>query len=120
MIADAMTGHDYVTVIIAGKAYTVTPPTIRRISGAASHLSCIGDEKTFGEVIRSMSNLNESAKALSWLIEGNESLWERLADGTLDEIATALEECLSLISVEGFTKLSVSAKSVAELTAKPR
>lgn len=120
MVAEAITGRDFATVVVAGKAYTVTPPTVRKLAGAASHLSCMGDEKTFGDVIRSMSSLNESAKALSWFIEGNESLWERLADGTLDEVATALEKCMSLVSVEGFTKLSVLARSVAELTAKPK
>lgn len=120
MIAGAMSGKDYATVLVAGKAYTIMPPTIRKIAGAASHLSCMGDEKTFGDVIRSMSDLNEAAKALSWFIEGNESLWERLSDGTLEEVASALEKCLSLVSVEGFTKLSASAKSVAWLTAKPK
>lgn len=120
MVSEAITGRDFATVVVAGKAYTVTPPTVRKLAGAVSHLSCMGDEKTFGDVIRSMSSLNESAKALSWFIEGNESLWERLADGTLDEVATALEKCMSLVSVEGFTKLSILARSVAELTAKPK
>lgn len=120
MVSEAITGRDFATVVVAGKAYTVTPPTVRKLAGAASHLSCMGDEKTFGDVIRSMSSLNESAKALSWFIQGDESLAEELSGGTLDEVVQALESCYSLVSTEGFTKLSVLAKNVAELTAKPK
>ena len=120
MVAEAITGRDFATVVVAGKAYTVMPPTVRKLAGAASHLSCMGYEKTFGDVIRSMSDMGESAKALSWFIQGNESLWEKLSEGTLDEVVNALELCFSLVSVEGFTRLSILAKSVAELTARPK
>ena len=120
MIADALTGRDFITVVVAGKAYTVTPPTIRRIAGATAHLSCMGNEKTFADVIRSMSRLDEAAKALSWFIEGDESIWEELAHGTLEEVAAALEECFSLVSVKGFTRLSDSARNGANLTAKSK
>lgn len=118
MIADALTGRDFTTVVVAGKAYTVKAPTIRRIAGAAAHLSCMGDEKTFADVIQSMSQLNEVAKALSWFIEGDESIWEELAHGTLDEVTVALSECFSLVSVKGFTKLLDLTRNVANLTAK--
>lgn len=120
MISEAMTGRDFVTVVVAEKAYTVTPPTIRRIAGAAGHLSCMGDEKTFADIIRSMSDMGESAKALSWFIQGNESLWEKLSDGSMEEIAEALEKCLSLISVKDFTRLSALTRNVAMLAAKPK
>lgn len=120
LVSEAMSGMDFVTVVVAGKAYTIYPPTIRRIAGSARYLSCIGDEKTFADVIKSLSEMNGAAKALSWFIQGDESLAEELSGGTLDEVVQALESCYSLVSTEGFTKLSVLAKNVAELTAKPK
>lgn len=120
LVSEALLGSDFVTVVVAGKAYTVHPPTIKRIAGAAGHLSCMGNESTFADVVKSLSNLNESAKALSWFIQGDESLSEELSNGTLDEMTQALESCFSFVSVDDFTKLSVLAKNVAELTAKPK
>lgn len=120
LVSEALLGRDFVTVVVDGKAYTVHPPTIKRISGAASHLSCMGDEKTFADIVKSLSNLDEATKSLSWFIKGDESLNEELSNGTFDEVVQALELCFSMVSVECFTKLSVLAKNVAELTAKPK
>ena len=39
VISEAILGRDFRTVVIAGKAYTVHPPTIERMAGAISHLS---------------------------------------------------------------------------------
>ncbi len=120
MVCDALLGLDFKTVVVAGKPYTVSPPTIRRIAGAARHLSCFGGEKTFSDVIRSLSSLEESAKALSWLIQGDGLLWEELAGGGIEEVAAALEAGFSLVSVAGFLRLSASARNVAGLAAKPK
>lgn len=120
MVADAILMRDFVTVVVAGKAYTVTPPTIRRIAGAARHLSVLGGEETIADVIRSLASVTEAASALSWLIGGDENLSDELAEGTMDEVADALETALSLISVKGFRKLSGSARNVTDLTARPR
>lgn len=121
LVADAILGLDFITIVLGGKAYTVRPPVIKTIAGAAGYLSAMGGEQTFADVVDSLQSVNDAAKALSWFISGDESLSEELSSCcTLEEVSEALKRCFSLISGEDFTKLSVLAKNVAELAAKPR
>lgn len=84
-------GRDFRTVVIAGKAYTVHPPTIERMAGAISHLSGVKEAQTIREVLLSLGDMDKLVKALSWFIAGGESLAAELGKGTLDEAAEALE-----------------------------
>ena len=120
LVSAAILGLDGETVIIAGRAYYVSPPTIKRIAQAAYHLSDLGEANTMRELFSSLGDLKCVCNALSCLINGDESLAEELMDGTMDEVADALETAYSLASVENFYKLSALARNVANLTAKQK
>lgn len=39
IVSESIIGSDFRTVFVAGKAYTVYPPTVHKLAGAISHLS---------------------------------------------------------------------------------
>ena len=119
-MADAMLGRDFRTVVVAGKAYTIYPPTIERLAGAISHLSEVRDAQTVREVLLSLGDMGRMAKALSWLVAGDESLSGKLAKGTLDEVVDALDAATGMIDMKVFLKAANLARSVSLLAAKPR
>lgn len=120
VVSSAILGLDGETVIVAGKAYHILPPTIRRIAKAAYHLSDMKEAESLKELIMSIGTPQPICKALSCMIRGDESLADELMDGTMEEMAEALETAYSLASVENFWKLSALARNVASLTARQR
>lgn len=120
IVSSAILGMDFKVVIVNGKSYIVTPPTIKKIAGAAYWLSDVKDGKNIKELLASINNVEPLAHALSWFIQGNDSLFEELSNGTLDEVIDGLESAYSLLSTKNFLRLSVLAKNVASLTAKQR
>ena len=96
IVSSAILGMDFKVVIVNGKSYIVTPPTIKKIAGAAYWLSDVKDGKNIKELLASINNVEPLAHALSWFIQG------------------------SLLSTKNFLRLSVLAKNVASLTAKQR
>lgn len=120
IVSSAILGMDFKVVIVNGKSYIVTPPTIKKIAGAAYWLSDVKDGKNIKELLASTNDVEPLAHALSWFIQGNDSLFEELSNGTLDEVIDGLESAYSLLSTKNFLRLSVLAKNVANLTAKQR
>ena len=120
IVSSAILGMDFKVVIVNGKSYIVTPPTIKKIAGAAYWLSDVKDGKNIKELLASINNVEPLAHALSWFIQGNDSLFEELSNGTLNEVIDGLESAYSLLSTKIFLRLSVLAKNVASLTAKQR
>lgn len=120
VVSAAILGLDGETVIVAGKAYHILPPTIRKIAQAAFYLSDMQETDTLRGLFMSIGNPMPMCNALSCMIRGDESLCDDLMEGTMDEIADALEVAYSLASVENFWKLSALARNVASLTAKQR
>ena len=120
IVSSAILGMDFRVVIVNGKSYIVTPPTIKKIAGAAYWLSDVKDGKNIKELLASINNVEPLAHALSWFIQGNDSLFKELSNGTLDEVVDGLESAYSLLSTKNFLRLSVLAKNVASLTAKQR
>ena len=120
IVSSAILGMDFKVVIVNGKSYIVTPPTIKKIAGAAYWLSDVKDGKNIKELLVSINNVEPLAHALSWFIQGNDNLFEELSNGTLDEVVDGLESAYSLLSTKNFLRLSVLAKNVASLTAKQR
>lgn len=120
IVNSAVLGMDFETVIVNGKAYVIMPPTIKRIAGAGYYLSDLGNGDTMKDMIASLSNIGKSAHALSWFIQGDDSLYDELSNGTLEEVADALSTAVSMISAENFCKLSVLARNVQSLTAKAK
>lgn len=119
IVSSAILGMDFRTVLINNKTYVILPPTIKKIAGAGYYLSDIKDAESVREVLLALST-ESAAHALSWLIGGNDDLFEELKEGTFDEIVSALELGYSLISTENFLKLSSLARNVANLIAKQR
>ena len=113
-------GADFRTVVVAGKAYTIYPPTIERLSGAVSHLSDVKEANTIKEVLLSLGEMEKLSKALSWLIEGDVSLSDELSKGTLEEVVDAIETASGMIEIKVFLRAVSLAKSVSLLAAKPR
>ncbi len=120
IVSGSILGHDCEVVMINGKRYDIPPPTIHRIAGAAYYLSDIRDCKTIRDTLLSINDVTKAANALSFFICGDTSLSEELSDGKFDEIITGIEKAYSLISAKNFTRLSVLARSIANLTAKPK
>lgn len=111
-------GKDFETVFVGGKSYVIFPLTIHKIAGAGYYLSDLKDSGTVMDMIRSLKDVETASRALSWLIQGDENLYEELSRGTFDEVVEALATGISMISAENFCKLSVLARNVALLTAK--
>jgi hypothetical protein len=116
----AVLGKDFETVFVNGNAYVIHPPTVHRIAGAGYYLSDLKDGVTVMDMLRSLKDVETVSRALSWLIQGDENLYEELSEGTFDEVVEALGTGLSMISAENFYKLSVLAKNVVNLTAKQK
>lgn len=119
-VGEAITGLDFATVVVNGKAYTIFPPTVNRIAGAAKCLSSVHEGDTWRNVILSLGDYGQYAKALSWFIQGDESLAGELGNGTDRELVEALEVSMSMIGIEVFRKAVSLARSVGLLTARPR
>ena len=120
LVSAAILGLDGETVIVAGRAYYVSPPTIKKIAQAAYYLSDVQEATTLRDLFVSMGEIKGACSALSCFIAGDDSLADELANGTMEEVITALETAYNLASVENFFKLSALARNVANLTAKQR
>lgn len=120
IISESIIGSDFRTVFVAGKVYTIYPPTIHKLAGAISYLSGVQEADNFKDVLLSLGKSEAYSKALSWLIAGDESLSEELAKGTYEENVNALDEALSMIDSKVFLKAASLAKNVSLLAAKPK
>lgn len=120
IVNGAILGMDYKTVTVNGKVYVIYPPTIKKLAGAGYYLSNINDGVTLKDVISSLGDMEMAAHALSWLIQGDDSLFDEFINGTFEEVVDALETAYSLISTQSFLKLSGLAKNVVNLTAKQK
>lgn len=120
IISKSVIGSDFRTIFVSGKAYTVYPPTIHRLAGAISYLSDVKGADNLRDILLSLGESEAYSKALSWLIAGDESLSEELAQGTYEENVNALDEALSMIDSKVFLKAVSLAKNVSLLAAKPR
>lgn len=120
IVSSAVLGMDFRTAVINGKVYMISPPTIHKIAGAGYYLSGLKGDNDLDAVLGMMKDMGNAAHALSYLINGDDSLFDELSHGTVEEVVNALKEGLSLISVENFMTLSVSARNVANLIAKQK
>lgn len=120
IISESIIGSDFRTVFVAGKVYTVYPPTIHKLAGAISYLFGVQEADNLKDVLLSLGKSEAYSKALSWLIAGDESLSEELAKGTYEENVNALDEALSMIDSKVFLKAASLAKNVSLLAAKPK
>lgn len=120
LVAGAILGEDFVTIMVNGKTYCISPPTIIKLVKAAKYLDSFEEGKTLAEVLCMLKNLDDACKALSVFIQGDESISDELSKGTLEEVVNGLQTAYSLISIKDFQTLSILAKSAARMIAKPR
>ena len=120
LVADAILGEDSVTIMVNGKTYCISPPTIIKLVKAAKYLDSFEEGKTLAEVLGMLKNLDDACKALSIFIQGDEPISDELSKGTFEEVVNGLQTAYSLISIKDFQTLSILAKSAARMIAKPR
>lgn len=120
LVASAIIGNDFKTIIVNNKAYVIKAPTIHIIAGAMCHLSDVGEGETIQDIVKTLANLESATKALSWFIQGDDALSEELSKGSFDELVNGIDTAISFISAENFIKLSVLVKNVQKLIAKPK
>ena len=120
IVNSSIIGSDFKTIVVNNKSYIISPPTIHRIAGAGYYLANFPECNTLHDILVSLKDMDNAAHALSWFIKGNDSLFDELLKGTLNEIVEGLEIAFSLISAENFYKLSILAKNVQSLTAKQK
>ena len=120
LVSSAIAGMDFATVIVNGKVYVIMPPTIYKLSSVGYYFSQLGEGETVRDLLLTIGSIDKLACILSILICGDISLSDELAQGSIDEVVSAVDEGLALINVEPFMKLSALRKSVLMLTAKPK
>jgi len=65
IIDRAILGLDFHNIVVNGKSYVITPPTIARIAGAGGYLTEVDDIKDLKDVFNSLKDIKNAAKALS-------------------------------------------------------
>lgn len=121
-VSSAILGVDIKVVLVNDKRYVLKPPTIEKLAGGGYWLSTFDREgkNTIDEIIMAMTDIEPVCKALSWMIQGDESLEEELRKGTLEENLVALCTAFSLVNTKNFQMLSALARNVGRLIAKPK
>ena len=120
LVAGALLGEDSVTIMVNGKTYCISPPTIIKLVKVAKYLDSFEEGKSLVEILGMLKDLGNACKALSVFIQGDESISDELSKGTLEEVVYGLQTAYSLISIKDFQTLSILAKSAARMIAKPR
>lgn len=122
LISEAIVGGDYILVYVNGKAYPVSPPTIKKLAGAISCISELDftEGGTIKEMLLSAKDCKAYAQALSWLVNGDLSLSEELFNGTFEEVVDALSSALDLVGIDPFLKAVSLTRSASLLAASPK
>lgn len=123
LVADAVLGKECMQVKVGGNIYTIVPPTIKVLAGVGLGLSTINfpkDAVNLLDVFKGMREVDGAAIALSYLIQGDESLVERFKECRADEVISALSSGLELIDIKGFIGLLGLTRNVQSLIAVPR
>lgn len=117
LVAEALTGADFKTISVAGRFYMIPSPTIHRLAGCVKCLSAMRTGTDIKAVLLTIGDLTAYARALSWLIRGDESLTDELAKGTPEECVRGVEKALELIDIQVFTKAVTLQRYVARMAA---
>lgn len=104
---------------IGGRAYNVPAPTIKNVSLATQAMGEVPEGcKDLTELFNGMEK-KALCKALSYLIQGDESLSEELSFGTREELSTALESVYADV-LKSLKRVTALASGVCALTVKPK
>ena len=119
IVSSAILGMDIGTAVVNNKAYFIKPLTIKKLAGMGYYLNELGEGDNIKDLLWTLTS-DKAAHALSWAIQGDDSLSEELSNGTFEEVVEALETAFSLIKTENFMKLSDLRKSAGILIARPK
>ena len=117
LVSSAVLGIEQEAVFIGGKVYHIYPPTIRKMAGAVRYLK--GDGETIKDIILS-TDYEGLSHALSWLIEGNDSLYDTFVDCRVDEVQDGIIKGMDMLDPRNFMMLSALQRNVRSLVARPR
>ncbi len=121
LVADAVLGEDFKVVVLGGKAYKVSPPTIATICKGIQYLSLIDKTTSGKEDLEKVRNeLENILKGLSVFVLGSADRYEEIEGATLHELREALETVVKFISAEDFFVCAALAESVARMAATPK
>ena len=119
LVADAILGSEFKTIVVGGEPYFVKPPTIRKIAGLGRALAgCEGD--TIQNILDMLTNAEKAAEGLSYLLNGDETLTDKFLDAPLHEVVDGIATGMSMVGIEDFQKLSALSKSVRKLIANQK
>lgn len=119
LISGEILGYNCETIQIAGNFYVLQPPTIARLAGAAYYLSDFNEDfDSVQDILDAMKGAESAAKALSFLIKGDESLSKELMEGTWEEISNGLLKGLMMADISNFARLSSSVRSARRMTVR--
>lgn len=119
LVSSEILGLNAETVSIGGEVYVVNPPTIRRLAGATMYLGGVSAFENTAELVKAVAS-DDLARALSWLLNGDESMTEKFLDCDVNEVALGVAVGISMIDPGNFTALSVSARNVRSLIARQK
>lgn len=105
LVTNVILDNDEKVIKVNGKEYTIKPPTIYKLAGAARYMSDLEGGTDFDDVIRQMRNLQSACIALSYFITGGMSLKDELAEGTLEEVLKGLSVAMSMLSIKEFDEV---------------
>lgn len=123
LVSQAILGGGAIQVLVGGKTYKIHPPTIKTIAGVGNALSAINVGKESNSILDVFLNLKEidkAAEALSFMVNGDDSLTERFKGCQMPEVVDALCKGFEMIDVKNFTRLLGLTRSVQTLIATPR
>ena len=119
LVSGEILGINSETVSIGGEVYVMNPPTIRRLVGASMYLGGVSSFENVTELVRAVAS-DDLARALSWLVQGDESMTEKFLDCDVNEVALGVVVGINMIDPGNFTALSALARNARSLIAKPR
>lgn len=119
IVSSAILGMDIGTCVVNNKAYFIKPLTIKKLAGMGLYLNEIGEGESVRDILWTLSS-DKPAHALSWAINGDDSLFEELSNGTFEEVVDGLEVAFSTIKTENFMKLSLLRSNSARVIANPK
>lgn len=85
------------TVFIGGEAFIINNPSVKAVSEACKCVSLMCKDEGTTSAVQIMSNASLLAEGMSWLIEGDGSLKDKLAECPLLDIVTAWAEAISIV-----------------------
>ncbi len=119
VVSSSIIGADFKLIDVGSQTYVLKPPTIRRMAGAINALCGIdvSDAPTLRELFLSFKDAEAYSKALSWLINEDESLVEELNKAPIEEVIDGVIAGFDMTG-QSFMKAVGLLKSVRKLAAR--